>query len=387
MERVKSVLDTLCSKEMLGRGYVNNGHIKASDYLVETFKTIGLKKVKGKYTQEFPMSINTFPGEVLLSQGKRDFEVGKDFIVHPACPSVDLRFQAYLIDSSFYRLRNYYLFIKNGRNKGLNPVVSDQVKVKDVDSLIASNEVKVYLKEKLTASYSRQQDSTCSVYLLKDRYNPDELWMNLKVDAKFERNVKANNVMGLVKGNNHDSMIVVTGHYDHLGAMGKAYFPGANDNASGISMIIELAHYYAKHRPKYDMLFIAFGGEEAGLLGSRYFVDNSPVNLNKIKCVINLDLVGTGDDGITVVNGAVYKDDFNKMKKISEENDFFDRVNPRGRAANSDHYFFSKKGIKSFFIYTLGGTTAYHDIYDRADSLPLTRYSQLFQLVRLYLDE
>src|SRR6201999_64747 len=95
--------------------------------------------------------------------------------------------------------------------------------------------------------------------------------IEVSVGAKFIRNYTSQNVIGYVKGkDNPDSFIVFTAHYDHLGQMGKkVYFPGANDNASGVAMLLSLARYYSKpeHKPKCSIVFIAFGGEEVALLG------------------------------------------------------------------------------------------------------------------------
>ena len=59
----------------------------------------------------------------------------------------------------------------------------------------------------------------------------------------------------------------------------------------------------------------------------------------------------------------------------------------RGKAANSDHYWFSEKGIPSFFVYTMGGIKAYHDIYDVSETLPLTEFEDCFRLFRDFIDE
>ncbi|WP_448636180.1 M28 family peptidase [Pedobacter panaciterrae] len=76
--------------------------------------------------------------------------------------------------------------------------------------------------------------------------------------------------------------MVITAHYDHLGGMGnKTYFPGANDNASGISFLLSLAKYYAANPQPYTMAFICFAGEEAGLLGSKYFTEYPLLALQK----------------------------------------------------------------------------------------------------------
>jgi hypothetical protein len=69
------------------------------------------------------------------------------------------------------------------------------------------------------------------------------------------------------------------------------------------------------------------------------------------------------------------------MKKINEEQKLLAAVNARGKAANSDHYFFSEKGVPSFFFYTLGGIKAYHDVFDRPETLPLNEHEDLFKLI------
>ena len=185
-----------------------------------------------------------------------------------------------------------------------------------------------------------------------------------------------------------DSFIVLTGHYDHLGGMGsKTYFPGANDNASGISQLLSLARYYAQHPQRYTMAFICFSGEEAGLLGSKYFTENPLIPLSNIRFLVNMDIVGTGEEGITVVNATVYPKEFAMLKQINDEGHYLVKVASRGKAANSDHYFFAEKGVPAFFIYTMGGIKAYHDIYDRRETLPLTDFDNVYRLLLNFADD
>jgi acetylornithine deacetylase/succinyl-diaminopimelate desuccinylase-like protein len=89
--------------------------------------------------------------------------------------------------------------------------------------------------------------------------------------------------------------IIISAHYDHLGKFGDSYFPGANDNASGIGVMLETARILAsrQQKPKYNILFAAWTSEEEGLYGSRWFTEKSPTN--GIRAVINLDTVGNGD--------------------------------------------------------------------------------------------
>ncbi|KXK42568.1 MAG: peptidase M28, partial [Bacteroidetes bacterium OLB11] len=75
----------------------------------------------------------------------------------------------------------------------------------------------------------------------------------------------------------------------------------------GTSMILYLAKYFSVHKPLYNIVFILFSGEEAGLKGSEYFTTNPIFDIKKIKTLINIDIMGDAQNGITVVNGEVYK--------------------------------------------------------------------------------
>jgi Zn-dependent M28 family amino/carboxypeptidase len=205
----------------------------------------------------------------------------------------------------------------------------------------------------------------------------------VNIENKLIKDFKAANICGVVRGTAEpDSFIFITAHYDHLGGMGKdTYFPGANDNASGVSLLMNLAHYYALHPQPYSIAFICFAGEEAGILGSKYFTNNPLVPLKNIRFLINTDLAGTGEEGITVVNATEFPKEFAMMKDANTNPVLLTAINSRGKAANSDHYFFTEKGVPAFFFYTLGGIKAYHDVFDKSATLPLNEHEDLFKLV------
>lgn len=167
----------------------------------------------------------------------------------------------------------------------------------------------------------------------------------------------------------------------------KTFFPGANDNASGVAMLLSLAEYFTKqeNRQPYSILFIAFAGEEAGLQGSKYYTEHPLLPLSKIRFLINLDLLGTGDEGIMVVNATEFERDFSILQSINDTAKYVSNVGKRGKAKNSDHYYFSEKGVPAFFIYTLGGVTWYHDVMDKSETLPLTKYNNVFQLLKSFI--
>jgi Zn-dependent M28 family amino/carboxypeptidase len=131
---------------------------------------------------------------------------------------------------------------------------------------------------------------------------------------------------------------------------------------------------------------MAMGGEELGLLGAKHFVENPLFKLETIKFLLNFDISGTGDDGIQVVNGSVYQNQFDRLTKINQEQDLLFQVKIRGQACNSDHCMFDAKNVPCFYIYTLGGIQAYHDVYDKAETLPLTEFEDYFKLMVAFIN-
>jgi len=104
--------------------------------------------------------------------------------------------------------------------------------------------------------------------------------------------------------------------------------------------------------------------------------------LKNIRFLLNLDLEGTGEEGITVVNATEFPKEFETLRAVNDSGGYLAQINPRGKAPNSDHYWFVEKGVPGFFLYTLGGIKAYHDVFDKAETLPLNEYEDLFKLIK-----
>lgn len=351
----RQVIKKLTSKDLLGRGYVNDGVNKAAAYISKELKTIGLFQFGKSYSQYYSFPVNTFPGAMSIVLNGQPLIAGVHYLIYPSAKTIKTGYQLFKTDSVTYEA-----------NDGRRPVP-----------------LKIKLKKKLTYTVATETNDNTTIELLKDSF-PNEL-KNIDVifENKFISDYKCQNLCGYIKGIQHpDSFIVFTAHYDHLGAMGKdTYFLGANDNASGVSVLLNLAKYYKTHPSKYSIAFIFFSGEEAGLLGSKYYSEHPMFPLSKIKFLTNLDLLGTGDEGIMVVNATVFREQFEKLSQINIEKKYVKQIKQRGKAANSDHYWFTEKGVPSFFIYTMGGIQAYHDIYDIEKTLPLTDYIDVSKLL------
>ena len=354
----KKMVDTLTSATFWGRGYTKNGMENAALFLQNEFKKLGLKPLDGKkYLQKFTVPANTFPGKMEVSVN------GKKLI-----PGVD-----YLVSAD---------------SKGLQ-ATGDLEKQDSVTYLDRKNKIIVTLEKKLTWDAAQKEESFTTIQLDKNKFTKEPKNIEINIENKFIKKFNASNVTAMVAGiQKPDSFIFITAHYDHLGGMGAdTYFPGANDNASGVALLLSLAKYYATHPQKYSIGFILFGCEEIGLVGSKYYSENPIVPLSKIRFLTNTDLAGTGIDGITVVNATTFPKEFELMNKVNDAGKYLTKINARGEAANSDHYWFTKKGVPSFFFYTLGGIAAYHDVFDKAITLPLNEQADLQTLMIKFNEE
>jgi Zn-dependent M28 family amino/carboxypeptidase len=227
-------------------------------------------------------------------------------------------------------------------------------------------------KEKFIWTVECEQANGTVFYVHEDALPAEIKSVDVHLQAKFLNEAKSDNLVGMLTGDVKDTFIAVTAHYDHLGMMGtKATFPGASDNASGTAMLLYLAHYFSTHPHHYSILFISFSGEEPGLLGSEYFIRHPRVPLKNIKFLTNIDIMGDATEGITVVNATEYPAQFALMQKINTDSNYIPQVKSRGKASNSDHYYFSEKGVPSFFIYSNGGRGYYHDIFDKPEAVTL----------------
>ena len=201
---------------------------------------------------------------------------------------------------------------------------------------------------------------------------------SITVSASVElKNIysRAANVIGKIVSRNHkyrDEYIVIGAHFDHLGYGGPgsgslkpdttAIHNGANDNASGTSGLLELAHKLQSDRKllKRSVLLIGFDAEEKGLLGSKYFVANPTVEKNKIVTMINMDMIGKMKDSTAIIGGVGTSPRFepllNNLSKTSNLKFEYDKAG----YGPSDHASFYSENIPVLFFFTGDFSNHYH---------------------------
>ena len=394
----RHVIDTLTSKGMSGRGYVDKGETVASNFIKNEFSKYKLANFDGNYFQSFNFSINTLPGKLNVKLDEQSLIPGEDFLVTSSSVKTKGTFKIIWFNKKIVSK-------KNGIKKFVQNDLSDRIIILDNRGIKDKKELELFTALKyqnvfkakgvvtlvdsnLTWGLSdgRKKSGFVSLDILRNKFPKKTKEITLDIENKYIINYETQNVVGFVKGKTKlDSFLVFTAHYDHLGRMGKeTYFPGANDNASGTAMILNLAKHFSvpENQSDFSIVFIAFSGEEVALLGSKYFTEHPLFPLSNIKFLVNLDMVGTGSEGIKVVNATVFTKQYKSLVKINDECKYLKRIAERGECNFSDHYFFYKNNVPSFFIYTFGKEhDFYHDINDKAEILPLTEYEDLFKLL------
>lgn len=190
------------------------------------------------------------------------------------------------------------------------------------------------------------------------------------------------NILGILAGKHpvlKKQVIILGAHYDHLGIKNGKIYPGADDNASGVSVLLEIAKRLKQEdvNLKRSILFIAFGAEEQGLKGSDFFVNNPLVPLNTIQVMLNMDMLGRlNTQKHLYINGAGTFRKGNKMLRKLAKNYDVKLVIHVGSVGGSDHVSFYKKEIS-----VLGLHTGAHEQYHLpTDSKSLLNYNGLQML-------
>jgi hypothetical protein len=200
--------------------------------------------------------------------------------------------------------------------------------------------------------------------------------LQLQVTMRRIEPGRGENVVAMLRGSDpvlRDEYLVIGGHMDHngLGRDGQLY-AGADDNASGTAVVMELAHLFATlpERPKRSLIFVTFGGEEQGLRGSRYFAYHPPVPASRIAAMLNFDMEGTGDGGVSMGGRNYLPQVINSLSATWSDSLLGKTRFGRGwGGSGSDHFHFVEQGIPAIYFSSTGGHPFYHQMEDLPQTL------------------
>lgn len=217
-------------------------------------------------------------------------------------------------------------------------------------------------------------------------------WTAVGESNVVHQQAEVKNVIGVLAGEGPlaDETIVIGAHYDHIGMGGNnslapgtiAIHNGADDNASGTSALVEVARRLAaaETKPKRRLVFIAFTGEESGLLGSAHYIANPIFPLEKTVAMVNMDMVGRLNENKLIVYGTGTAEGFDKLiDDLNEKHEFAITKDPGGFGP-SDHASFYAKEIPVFHVFT-GTHNDYHRPSDDVDKINVAGMSRVVDFV------
>jgi len=218
--------------------------------------------------------------------------------------------------------------------------------------------------------------------------------VEMEMEAHFSQETKtAPNVIGFLPGEHQklkNEYILIGAHLDHLGiGLDGSVYNGADDNAASVAVLLELAGYFQEtnFKPDRTLVFIAWAGEEVGLVGSRYYVKHPLFPLDKTCVYINMDMVGTGDNDLYVSGMWEFADFFNILKKNMKP-EFKDKLQYRVQYRGSDHSAFLSKGVIAISLRTgnplTRGWDNEHPEYHKPGDESTTIQPELLQIVTDY---
>ena len=223
------------------------------------------------------------------------------------------------------------------------------------------------------------------------------------VQDKKERILAADNVLGYIEGTDpklKEELVIITAHYDHLGKKGDAIYNGADDNGSGTSSVIEVAQAFSKAKeagvgPKRSILVMLVTGEEKGLLGSKFYVENPIFPLENTVADINVDMVGRVDEKYSDNPNYIYVIGSDRLStELHEINETANKKytnltldytynaedDPNRYYYRSDHYNFAEKGIPAIFYFN-GTHKDYHRTTDTVEKINFEKMEIIAKLV------
>lgn len=215
---------------------------------------------------------------------------------------------------------------------------------------------------------------------------------NISFRVAFDtEKVDARNIVGIVKGSdpNMDEVVIVGAHYDHVGKNKRGQVHGgADDNASGTAGVLELARAFQKleSKPKRSIVFILFTGEEKGLFGSKYYVENPLYPLEKTTAFVNLDMIGRNDiDQICVLGKYQFPKLFNIVENMNKKSTNFDiTFSIDDFVSRSDQMPFLRHNVP-FVFFNSGLHDQYHRPEDTVDRIIPGKVLKVIQLTFLSL--
>ena len=421
-EELSKHLHIIASDSFAGRETGYEGQKLAADYLINSFKEDGLKAPEGFNNYSFPFKVleTVYSGELTLN--KQNLELDKDFIYlfanKPTFTEGKLYKRSPIEDKVSIVKKDWENKIVLMELKG-EIAPSDLMKqynlLKELNVLsvvfLTDDYQRIYSAldhfvhgSKMTLVDDNIEDNLPMIIVNKDSFSSKK--SSMKVDYKLSINSKVldtENVVAFIEGSDEklkEEVLILTAHYDHIGAHDGLIYNGADDDGTGTVALLEIAEAFQKAKddgngPKRSVLIMPVAGEEKGLLGSYYYAENPIYPLANTITNLNIDMIGRVDEFHTndpnyvyIIGSNMLSDDLHeanakanrehvhlnldyKYNSLDDPNRFYFR---------SDHYNFAKNNIPSIFYFS-GVHEDYHKATDTVDKIDFNKVEKISRLV------
>ncbi len=441
-EELKKHLEVIASDEYEGRETGRKGQKMAKEYLVNQFRSYGIKPHEGKYVQEFDLIEQKGTG-VKLSIKEREFSINEDFIFSPSIiKKTTITAQAVFIGFGISNLDELelkdkaVLFIKKvPKNIGEELNLNERVKLikekgaaivmvydPDVDILLEkyqhyytrprmklTEEVKedvpfLRINREVLNAFSRNSSKKLNWDKLLKKGCKKLIFLNEKISLEVNKPTEdliSENILAYIPGSEKkEELLVITAHYDHIGKRDSLIYNGADDDGTGTVALLELAQAFmaAKnegHTPKRSILIMPVSGEEKGLLGSYFYSEHPVFDLNQTVTNLNVDMIGRYDKSHENDSNYIYLIGSDKLSKdlhslsetvnqlycnIDFDYTYNDENDPNRFYYRSDHYNFAKNNVPVIFYFS-GVHEDYHKPTDTIEKIDYKKTERIAKLI------
>lgn len=411
----KAMLTTLVSEEFSGRGTGQEGYIKAAKWVAENLETFGFQPAgpNGSWFQNVPfVRVGIRPEQTWIKAGDKQLAPGSTFGIARYVGTTELQLPVSLVvvqrespEVTDGQFAGQLLLVRSSRS--LRPDDPLIVQGKPSCVIVVQEESRIR-----TESVSRLEESPVATPTVV--INPeaaaaiathcgfdgtlltgDQLAENLVLSSSATVQVKLTvdresidvpNVVGWYPGFDdavRNEYVAIGAHLDHLGVQRDQVFPGADDNGSGSTAILQIAKAIGQSetKPRRSVLFIAFCAEERGLLGSKFYAENPVKPLEDMVCMLNIDMIGRNEETadepasenentIHLVGSQMLSDEMHEtvMEANKYVNFVFEYDEEKRVAMRSDQASFAAKGIPVTFLFG-GFNPHYHKTTDTLDGI------------------
>ena len=404
------IVKELSSDEYYGRSLYKDGDVKAARYIIGELRELGVsappaatKEEVGlkppykseispcgtarwsegtaeelAYLQHFSYPMNVLWGDMEVVVDGKELVATVDYVAKEFSAGAHGTFDVTYLDNKYLTSEGFVKYVDSGRFKDKFVVIDWDayqeklefhpyerympylVPLKNVGGIIlksSSDHLFPYFKAR---SY---YTANVPVLLTTSQFPSDAKKIEVNIDNEMIPVKDAHNIMAYIPGTkNPEKCLMLSSHYDHLGLMGRDnLFNGANDDASGVAMMLALAKYYQENRPEYSVMFLFTDAEEENLLGAFYYAENPRIPLDNVFAYVEIDMIADNANHLTY---QISENAQSVMELFQEANRElpvpFEAINPEGLNDDSDHYAFAQKNVPVFYMSVDGD---YHDYY------------------------